>query len=53
MYGAMPPEPAPPMNPAEAAANWERLGVTPTAARDWAALLLRPALEGFTAQTRG
>lgn len=50
MYGAMPPEPAPPMNPTEAGANWQRLGEAPTSAREWAAQVLRPALEAFPGQ---
>jgi uncharacterized protein YbjT (DUF2867 family) len=49
-YSAMPAEPNPAMNPPEAPANWQRLGVTPTPARDWAAQVLRPALEAFTAR---
>jgi|GEM_PF-2087083 uncharacterized protein YbjT (DUF2867 family) len=49
-YAAMPPEPSPLMNPAAAAANWQRLGGAPTAAREWAAHVLRPALEAVEAQ---
>ncbi|MGF1646838.1 MAG: hypothetical protein ACFCVF_07960 [Kineosporiaceae bacterium] len=49
-YAAMPPGPSPLLNPAGAGEQWQRLGAAPTAARDWAARVLRPALEGFTAQ---
>ncbi|MGF1663275.1 MAG: hypothetical protein ACFCVG_12570 [Kineosporiaceae bacterium] len=45
-YAAMPPEPSPLMNPAGAGERWQRLGSAPTAARDWAAQVLRPALAG-------
>ncbi len=43
-YGAMPEEPNPLMG-RDATAVWARLGVTPTPAREWAAAVLRPALD--------
>ena len=43
-YGAMPEEPDPLMA-RDAAAAWARLGITPTPAREWAAAVLRPALD--------
>jgi uncharacterized protein YbjT (DUF2867 family) len=49
-YASMPAGPSPLMNPAGTGERWQRLGAAPTAARDWAARVLRPALEGFTAQ---
>ena len=50
-YGAMPEEPDPLMAP-DATAVWARLGVTPTPVREWAAAVLRPALDSPVAAGR-
>lgn len=47
-YGAMPPTSNPAFDPPEAAATWQRLGLAPTSARQWATSVLRPALAGLT-----
>lgn len=48
-YGAMPEGPNPSMV-LDAAETWERLGVTPTTARQWAELVLAPLLAAPTAR---
>lgn len=47
-YASMPEASNPGMAPAEAAANWQRLGVRPTPVRQWAQQVLAPALGGPT-----
>lgn len=46
-YGAMPEGPNPLMTP-DASITWEKLGLVPTAARDWAAAVLAPMLRAGT-----
>ena len=50
-YGAMPEDANPLMAP-DAAAVWARLGATPTPAREWAAAVLRPALDAPVGTSR-
>ncbi len=48
-YASMPEQPNPGFNPPEAGANWERLGIAPVTARQWAGTVLAGALGAFMA----
>lgn len=50
-YGSMPEEPNPLMG-RDASAVWARLGVAPTPVREWAAAVLRPALDAGVGAAR-
>jgi len=48
-YASMPEGRNPGFDPPEAAGNWQRLGVTPTRAREWAAQVLAPVMSASAA----